>query len=654
MIILESTNNATKTILVGSPICQRPEILEEFLLSLEEVDKKGLEVHFMFVDDNEDDQSKELLTKFKERNKYTFIESSETISQYMSDDFTHRWDEQTVQKVARFKDGMIDYARENNYDYLFLIDSDIILHPKTFQQLISDKKDIVSNIFWTKWGPNSPELPQVWLKDAYTLYDAKTNTLMTQDDINTWTNEFIEMLKKPGVYRVGGLGACTMISRNALLKGVNFQDVYNISFWGEDRHFCIRAVALGLELFVDTYYPAYHIYRSENLEGVESYKQSYGHRETEIKGASILDVVVAAINDVGTFSYEESIRDSFKKYFTPSEGARQIELLFESRLRIEKQKIINRCNVMQCTMSFYEGMKKVDAQIKLCNNGYKKGYSYYEEFNAICKLEEQPDGKFLISDYEVKDKIPLNSIPFIRKVAEKSKVTLSMVVKNEEGRYLERSLLSARDYIDNAVIIDDGSTDKTVQICKDILGSKLITLTENKESKFANEIELRRQQWFESISTNPDWLMILDADEIFEDRAKEIVPMLARNKDIDAYIFRLYDFWDELNYRDDKLWCAHQTFRPFMIRYQRNFNYAFTETAQHCGRMPANVMSLPFQRSDLRLKHYGWAKEEDRIKKYKRYMKLDPDGQFGSMAQYQSILDPTPSLVRWNEFHINS
>ena len=54
----------------------------------------------------------------------------------------------------------------------------------------------------------------------------------------------------------------TTIKCNKALKlGVSFSIIDNISFWGEDRHFCIRAEALGLKLYVDTVYPAYHIYR---------------------------------------------------------------------------------------------------------------------------------------------------------------------------------------------------------------------------------------------------------------------------------------------------------------------------------------------------------------------------------------------------------
>jgi hypothetical protein len=63
-----------------------------------------------------------------------------------------------------------------------------------------------------------------------------------------------------------------LISRKALVAGVSFAEIKNLSFWGEDRHFCIRAAALGFSLYVDTHFPAYHIYRESELSGIASYK----------------------------------------------------------------------------------------------------------------------------------------------------------------------------------------------------------------------------------------------------------------------------------------------------------------------------------------------------------------------------------------------
>lgn len=178
-----------------------------------------------------------------------------------------------IWKVAGFKDDIIKFAKNNNYDYLFLVDSDIVLHPNTLRHLISSGKDIISEIFWTSWTNDSPELPQVWLKDVYTLYEISRGEILSNEEIYFRQQKFINMLKVPGIYEVGGLGACTLISRFALDKGVNFSEIKNLSFWGEDRHFCIRAAALGFSLYVDTHYPAYHIYRESDLDGIKKQKK---------------------------------------------------------------------------------------------------------------------------------------------------------------------------------------------------------------------------------------------------------------------------------------------------------------------------------------------------------------------------------------------
>ena len=476
------------------------------------------------------------------------------------------------------------------------------------------------------------------------------NSGITEAEAAQKTREFINMLRKPGTYEVGGLGACTLISRDSLLKGVNFNRVHNVSFWGEDRHFCIRAAVLEIPLHVDTYYPAYHIYRPSDLAGVEEYKQNCIKRDTEILGNSIVDVIVKGIEGYGAHSYNEEINMEWKKYFTEEEGNRLEEKLIKKKSNLLENKTINNIQVLESQLTFYNENTKVISKVKFNEKGYKNLYSFYDEFEGTLEVILDENNNWLINKFEVENKVVLDFIPLIRKAKEKdNKLTLSMAVKNEGNRYLEKVLKSSREFIDNAVIIDDGSTDNTIGVCKEILKDIPLTIVENKSSKFSNEVELRTQQWYETIATNPDWILFLDADEMFEDKFKDNVKSMINNREVDCYIFRLYDFWNEEYYRSDNLWYAHNTYRPFMIRYQKNFKYTFKETAQHCGRMPENVMHLPYGKSELRVKHFGWAKQEDRITKYARYMLLDPEGKTGSLDQYKSILDTNPILVKWNE-----
>ncbi|WP_281951143.1 hypothetical protein [Nitrosophilus kaiyonis] len=260
-------------ILIGSPIKQKPKILEEFLYFLSKIEKDNNEIFYYFIDDNDLLESKKLLKKFYKKNKeFIIIKQGYSNDKYICDNFNHQWNDELIWKVANYKNEIINFARENSFDYLFLIDSDLLIHPKLISHLINANKDIISEVFWTKWTPEGPELPQVWQCDEYNLFPAEL-IKANEDEKLKAVLDFIEKLKKPGIYRVGGLGACTLISKKAINCGVSFDKIYNLSFWGEDRHFCIRAVALGFELYADTYYPPLHLYREDDLKKVEQFKE---------------------------------------------------------------------------------------------------------------------------------------------------------------------------------------------------------------------------------------------------------------------------------------------------------------------------------------------------------------------------------------------
>ncbi|WP_195428772.1 glycosyltransferase [Clostridium sp. D46t1_190503_E9] len=638
-------------ILIGSPIHQKPAILKEFLLSLKELNSDDLFIEYCFIDDNNIEESSLILNKFKEDiEKVTILKSEENTSLYICDDYTHRWSNDLIRKVSNFKNTIIEKALKEEYDYLFLVDSDLVMHPKTLKRLVSLKKEIVSNIFWTRWQPNNYEQPQVWLKDMYTLYEFEYGENLSGNEVMKRTSDFINMLRKPGTYKVGGLGACTLISKEALSKGVNFNPVYNISFWGEDRHFCIRAAVLGIQLYVDTYYPAHHIYRDEDLGKISEYKSSNIIREFQVYSAKAYETLEIALEGIGDYSYKKDIPFNYLEFFEEEEQARLRRELIINRKIVLEEKITNKIRIISHQTQFTNNVNEIVIKVVYNELGYRNSYSYYEEKQSEFTLQMDKDGNYKIIKWISEGKRDPVIKPLVRKAKEEgNKLTLSMIVKNEENRFLKKVLEDAKQYIDNAVIIDDGSTDNTVGIIKEVLGNIPYKLIENIDSKFSNEVTLRKQQWEETIKINPDWIIFLDADEIFENRFKYNVRDLMKNTEVDGYMFRLYDFWDEEHYREDDLWNAHNTYRLFMIRYQENYNYLFRETPQHCGRMPYNCNNLAYELSSLRLKHYGWSRSEDRKEKFERYMKLDPEGKFGILAQYYSILDKNPNLKKWIE-----
>lgn len=268
-----------KRILIGSPVRERPEILKEYADSLLNLDREGIKTEFLFIDDNVIRESFEILHKLIQLLPGTLMAGDGKTPGNMSD-FKHKWDIDSISRVSEYRNRILEFARDGDFDGLFFVDSDLVLHPKTLNHLIEQDKDIIAEIYWTRWAPSGPLYPQVWLCDNYTQYEPGGEIVLRPDQTRKKTEDFHKMLKKPGVYRVGGLGGCVLISKKVLQSGISFKKIYNLSFAGEDRHFCVRAAVYGFEMYVDTAYPAYHIYRISDLPGCRKFKNMCSYTKT--------------------------------------------------------------------------------------------------------------------------------------------------------------------------------------------------------------------------------------------------------------------------------------------------------------------------------------------------------------------------------------
>jgi len=257
-------------LLVASPIHQQPAVLEAFLGALAAIeyrtpDGASLSVEYLFVDDNTDPRSKVLIHRFSQGvgSPRALVLAGTDLgageqSGYARTEGGHFWDRGAIGRVAAFRERILRHARDSGADAVFLVDSDLVLQPQTLVYLIKSGKDIISEVFWTAWTPGAVEMPNVWEVDHSGLDSA-----------------FLAGLRRPGVYRVGGLGACTLISRAAILAGVSYKSLYNLSWWGEDRHFCVRAVALGLDLWADSHCPPLHLYRNSDLQRLPEWRRAH-------------------------------------------------------------------------------------------------------------------------------------------------------------------------------------------------------------------------------------------------------------------------------------------------------------------------------------------------------------------------------------------
>ena len=112
----------------------------------------------------------------------------------------------------------------------------------------------------------------------------------------------------------------------------------------------------------------------------------------------------------------------------------------------------------------------------------------------------------------------------------KDKIRLSqcMIVKNEE-KNMEKALSWGKGIVYEQIVVDTGSTDRTVELAKN-MGAKVFHFTWNDDFSAAKNYAISKARG--------NWIAFLDADEWFEEEdAKKLIPILKQLQTIKAIDF---------------------------------------------------------------------------------------------------------------------
>jgi hypothetical protein len=263
-------HEARHLVIIGTSLRKPANILAAYLQSLAwQVVPRTVELAYVFVDDGLEPDARALLDEFVAARQGQVLSSGQPPTQDWTDSHpvTHQWSDSAMARVGRHKDVILETARNNRAEAVWFCDADLIMDPMTLTDLWSIPEQIVCAVYWTRWQKTPSEQtpvhagPQVWQRHPYEL---------SGNGYEDW--ELRRELIDRQIVHVYGQGACTLIRREALMKGVSFAPVPGNTagglMQGEDRHFCIRAEQLHIRMVATGWPDIFHIYHRPEDEAL--------------------------------------------------------------------------------------------------------------------------------------------------------------------------------------------------------------------------------------------------------------------------------------------------------------------------------------------------------------------------------------------------
>ena len=195
-----------------------------------------------------------------------------------------------------------------------------------------------------------------------------------------------------------------------------------------------------------------------------------------------------------------------------------------------------------------------------------------------------------------------------------------MMVKNEES-FLEQCLNSVKDIVDEVIIVDTGSTDKTKEIAKKF-NAKIF------DFKWIDDFSAARN---ESIKhATKDWILVLDADETIDEQGLKDIKELVKDEGNDAFLFiqknytndaSIAGFVDEEHKNNGKSYAGW--YGSLIARLFRNKKgYIFDGAVHELVEPSIESKKGKIAATNVALHHYGNADPAVAKKKMELYLEL--------------------------------
>ena len=188
------------------------------------------------------------------------------------------------------------------------------------------------------------------------------------------------------------------------------------------------------------------------------------------------------------------------------------------------------------------------------------------------------------------------------------KISACVITKNEEENIV-RNINSYKAYVDEIIVVDTGSTDKTVGVAKS-LGATVYHFEWVDDFASAKNYALDK--------ATGEWIIFMDADEYIDKNTasilREKIQLYTSNNHIDAIVCRCFNI---ANLNETDIIDSHLTMRIFRSHKHIRFVGKVHEEIRR------NNIPLNFEVSeDIIFYHTGYSLPEIRLKKMQRNLEL--------------------------------
>lgn len=209
-------------------------------------------------------------------------------------------------------------------------------------------------------------------------------------------------------------------------------------------------------------------------------------------------------------------------------------------------------------------------------------------------------------------------------VNKKTTISACMIVKNEE-ELLPRCLKSIRDLVDEIILVDTGSEDRTVQIAEEF-GCKIYHFPWQGDFSSARNESLKH--------ATKDWIFIIDADE--ELPPEEIVKTKFFTAQTDAKVISISVYNKSL--QTGKV----SSFLPSIRLFRSELGLYYKDIVHNRLVVPPGTQSL---RCNIRLFHYGYDLSREKLDKkiarsralLEKQLEENPDDVFANFNMAQLL-----------------